>query len=593
MHNKRFFLSLHINSKIMKRHLWLLLAALFMNYNAMAQTKNVELRVIETSDVHGCFFPYDFIDRRPLKGSLARVSTYVKQLREQYGDRLLLLDNGDILQGQPTCYYCNYVKPEMENVAASVINYLKYDAQTIGNHDIETGHPVYDKWRREVNCPMLAANVIDRETGDPYFTPYTILEREGIKIAVIGMLTPAIPNWLNENLWSGLRFESVVTSSKKWVKQVKEKEHPDIIIGLFHSGREGGIKHGDYEEDESLKTAKEVSGFDLILYGHDHTIHKDIVKNAEGKRVLCLDPSSNALMVSDARITVTLEDGKVTEKKVEGDIVKISAFDVDQEFVRFFQPQIDSVKVYVDRVIGRSETTIRVRDSYFGSSAFSDFIHNMQLKMTGADISFNAPLTYDSEIKEGEVRVSDMFNLYKYENQVYVLRMTGEEVRRHLEMSYDQWVTTMHSPDDHIMLLNEYAKNDMQRYGFKNLAFNFDSAAGIIYEVDVTKPDGEKVRILSMADGTPFDEKRWYNVVMNSYRGNGGGELLTRGAGIPHDELPKRRIYESEKDQRYYLTREIENLGVISPKANNNWRFVPEEWTKPALERDMKLIYGE
>ncbi len=577
----------------MKRHLWLLLAALFMNYNAMAQTKNVELRVIETSDVHGCFFPYDFIDRRPLKGSLARVSTYVKQLRQQYGNNLLLLDNGDILQGQPTCYYCNYVKPEMENVAASVINYLKYDAETVGNHDIETGHAVYDKWVREVKCPMLAANVIDRETGNPYFTPYTILEREGIKIAVIGMLTPAIPNWLNESLWSGLRFESVVTSSKKWVKQVKEKEHPDVIIGLFHSGREGGIKNEDYEEDETLKTAKEVSGFDLIFYGHDHTAHKDIVKNPEGKHVLCLDPSSNALMVSEAKIKVTIENGKVVEKKVEGDIVKVSAFDVDQEFVDFFQPQIDSVKAYVDRVIGRSETTIRVRDSYFGSSAFSDFIHNLQLKMTGADISFNAPLTYDSEIKEGDVRISDMFNLYKYENQVYVLRMTGEEVRKHLEMSYDQWVTTMKSPDDHIMLMDEYLKNDQQRYGFKNLAFNFDSAAGIIYEVDVTKPDGEKVRILSMADGTPFDESKWYKVVMNSYRGNGGGELLTRGAGIPHDELAKRRVYESEKDQRYYLTREIEKMGVISPKANNNWRFVPEEWTAPAIQRDMKLIYGE
>lgn len=151
----------------------------------------------------------------------------------------------------------------------------------------------------------------------------------------------------------------------------------------------------------------------------------------------------------------------------------------------------------------------------------------------------------------------------------------------------------MTSPDDHIMLMNEYAKNDKQRFGFKNLAFNFDSAAGIIYEVDVTKPDGEKVRIISMANGEPFDEKKWYNVVMNSYRGNGGGELLIHGAGIPHEELAKRRIFESEKDQRYYLTKEIEKMGVISPKANNNWRFVPEEWTAPAIERDMKLIYGE
>lgn len=567
--------------------------ALCMNSYVMAQTKTVELRILETSDVHGCFFPYDFINRCPMKGSLARVSTYVKQLRDKYGDNLLLFDNGDILQGQPTCYYCNYVKPEMENVAASVINYLRYDAQTIGNHDVETGHEVYDKWINEVKCPMLGANVIDIKTGEPYLKPYTIFEREGVKIAVIGMLTPAIPNWLNENLWKGLRFESIVKSARKWVKLVKEKEHPDVIIGLFHSGKEGGIKTDEYEEDETYKTAKEVAGFDVILNGHDHTMHKDIVRNVEGKHVLCLNPSSNALMISDVKLTVKLNKGKVIEKKAEGEVVKISNIGIDQEFVDYFQPQIDSVKAYVDRIIGKSDVTIRVRDSYFGSAPFSDFIHNLQLKITGADISFNAPLTYDSEIKEGDIRVSDMFNLYKYENQIYVLRMTGEEVRKHLEMSYDLWVNTMTSPDDHIMLLNEFAKNDKQRFGFKNLAFNFDSAAGIIYEVDVTKPDGQKVRIISMANGEPFDENKWYNVVMNSYRGNGGGEFLTRGAGIPHDELAKRRIYESEKDQRFYLTKEIEKMGRISPKANNNWRFVPEEWTVPAIERDMKLIYGD
>lgn len=564
-----------------------------MNSYVMAQEKTVELRILETSDVHGCFFPYDFINRCPMKGSLARISTYVKQLRETYGDNLLLFDNGDILQGQPTCYYCNYIKPEMENVAASVVNYLNYNAQTVGNHDIETGHDVYDKWINEVKCPMLGANVIDAQTGNPYLKPYVIFEREGVKIAVIGMLTPAIPNWLNESLWKGLRFESIVKSARKWVKHVQENEHPDIIIGLFHSGREGGIKTDEYEEDETLKTAREVAGFDVILNGHDHTMHKDVVRNVEGKHVLCLNPSSNALMVSDVKLTVKLSKGKVVDKRVDGEVVKISNMDIDQDFVDHFQPQIDSVKAYVDRIIGKSEVTIRVRDSYFGSAPFSDFIHNLQLKITGADISFNAPLTYDSEIKKGDIRVSDMFNLYKYENQVYVLRMTGEEVRKHLEMSYDLWVNTMTSADDHIMLLNEYAKNDQQRFGFKNLAFNFDSAAGIIYEVDVTKPNGEKVRIISMANGEPFDENKWYNVVMNSYRGNGGGEFLTQGAGIPHEELAKRRVFESEKDQRFYLTREIEKMGVISPRANNNWRFVPEEWTAPAIERDMKLIYGD
>ena len=407
------------------------------------------------------------------------------------------------------------------------------------------------------------------------------------------MLTPAIPNWLNEELWAGLRFDNIMKSASYWVKHLKEEEHADIVVGLFHSGREGGIKTAEYEEDQSLKVAREIPCFDIILYGHDHTSHKDIVKGPGGNDVLCLDPSCNAFMVSDAKISITMRDGKLVEKHIEGEVVDITKEEIDQDFVNFFKPQIDSVRNYVDRVIGISEAPMLTRDCYFGSAEFTDFIHNLQLQITGADISFNAPLTFDSKIAEGEVRVSDMFNLYRYENQIYVLRMTGEEIRKHLEMSYDQWVTTMKSPTDHIMLLDVYAKNDKQRFGFKNLAFNFDSAAGIIYEVDVTKPDGEKVKILSMADGTNFDENKWYNVVMNSYRGNGGGELLTRGAGIPHSELKERRIYESEKDQRYYLMKEIERIGTIKPKANNNWHFVPEEWTAPAIERDKKLIFSK
>jgi 2',3'-cyclic-nucleotide 2'-phosphodiesterase/3'-nucleotidase len=160
-------------------------------------------------------------------------------------------------------------------------------------------------------------------------------------------------------------------------------------------------------------------------------------------------------------------------------------------------------------------------------------------------------------------------------------------------MSYDLWVNTMQSPDDHIMLLNDRSKGDQQRQGFKNMTFNFDSAAGIDYEVDVTKPDGQKVRVLRMSNGQPFDEQKSYKVVMNSYRGNGGGELLTRGAGIPKDSLSGRIISMSERDQRYYMTQEIERMGIVTPKANNNWRFVPETWAEPALKRDRKQIFGD
>lgn len=574
----------------MKKLLTMCLIALFSVSPIMAQ-KTVSIRIIETSDVHGSFFPYDFITRQPKGGTLARVSSYVNKLRETYGENLILVDNGDILQGQPTCYFYNYINTNDTNIAAEVINYMGYDAETFGNHDVETGHKVYDKWIKEVNCPMLGANIINVSTNKPYVRPYIILNRQGVKIAILGMITPAIPSWLTEDLWEGMRFDDMVKSATYWMKHLQKVEKPDVIIGLFHSGKEGGIKNEEYEEDASIRVAQEVPGFDLVLFGHDHTQHNDMVTNIAGEKVLCLNPANNAFSVADATIELKLKGKKMVDKQITGNLVSVTKEPIDEKFMSHFQPHIDKINNYVNRKIGEAKQSIYTRDSYFGSSAFNDFILNLELQITGADIAFNAPLSFDAVIRQGDVFVSDMFNLYKFENQLYVMKLTGEEIRKHLEMSYDLWVNTMKSPDDHLLLLTESTRNDQQRLGFKNFSFNFDSAAGIDYEVDVTKPDGEKVHILRMTNGDPFDEKKWYKVAVNSYRGNGGGELLTLGAGIPHDSLSSRVIWRSEKDQRYYLMKEIEKTGIIDAKPNNNWKFVPEEWVIPAAERDKALLF--
>lgn len=555
--------------------------------------KTVTLRFIETSDVHGAFFPYDFIERRPMRGTMARVSTYIQKQRQQYGQNVILLDNGDILQGQPTCYYTNYVNTSEPNIAAQVLNYLRYDAEVFGNHDIETGHKVYDKWIRDLHCPILGANVIDRKSGKPYTEPYLILERQGVRIAVLGMLTPAIPNWLNESIWSGMYFEEMVGCARKWVKTLREKEQADIIIGVFHSGWDGGIKTPDYDEDATRRIALEVSGFDVIFFGHDHRARHDVING-----VLCLDPANNAVNVAQATLKVTVTEQPRGQRHVEvidkkGAIVDVTAEDIDQQYVRHFQPQIDSIRAFVDQQIGTFQTTMLSRDAFFGSSPFIDYIHELQLQHTGADVSFNAPLQFNTVIQAGPVYMSDMFKLYRYENKIYVLRMTGREILGHLELSYDQWVNTMQSPDDHILLLNDNEQSDQQRLGFRNLTFNFDSAMGIDYEVDVTQPNGHKVRILQFTDGRPFHLDQWYRVVMNSYRGNGGGELLVRGAGIPFDSIPSRIVYMSDFDQRHYLTDRIRQAGTVAPRAHNNWRFVPEEWATPAILRDRKYLFKE
>ena len=562
--------------------------------NAMTtKEKTIDLKFIETSDVHGSFFPYDFINRKPKAGSLARVATYVNQLRSQHGENVILLDNGDILQGQPVNYYSNYVDTTSANIAAQVVNYLRYDAQTIGNHDVETGHRVYDKWVSATHCPILGANVIDTKTNKPYLKPYTILKRGGARIAIIGLLTPAIPNWLGENLWSGLRFEEMVSSARQWMRVVKEQEKADIVIGLFHSGKDGGITTPHYKEDAALAVAREVPGFDVVFFGHDHTRYADAVTNSEGKLVACLDPDNNAMSVAQADLQLVKKKGRWCVKESQWKLVDVADLPVDNEFVDHFSAFNETVKAYANRVIGTFENTISTRDSYFGNSAFNDLILNLELSITKADVAFNAPVSFDVAIKKGPVRVADMFNLYKYENQLFVMRLTGKEIRKALEMSYDLWVNTMTSPDDHLLLLDSQTRGDQQRLGFKNFSFNFDSAAGIDYEVDVTKPNGQKVKVLKMSNGEPFDENKYYKVAVNSYRANGGGELLTRGAGIAKDDLDDRIVWRSEYDLRHYLMEEIKRLGTLNPQPNTNWRFVPEQWTREAAKRDRQLLFHD
>ena len=571
---------------------------------AAPETKTIKLKVIETSDVHGHFFPWDFMEKKPLKGTLVRANTYIKRQRKEYGERLLLIDNGDILQGQPCVYWSNYVMPEDVNLAAQVVNYMQYDAETVGNHDIEPGHAVYDKWIREVKCPLLGANIVWKEqprkdelNGRPAavyngLQPYSVHYIDGVKIVIIGMLTPSIPNWLNESIWKGMEFEEMVGCAKKWVKYVKEYERPDLIFGLFHSGRDGGIVDEHGEENATAAVAREVPGFDIIFFGHDHQVHNEWIKYKEGKDVLIIDPSCYVKNMAEAQIELTYKNGRLEKKDIKGEIVSVLDEEVDQQMMNHFQPKIDQVMAYVDRRIGRFEHPIYTRESFFGNAAFTDLIHNLQMQITKADISFNAPLSFNTVIKAGDVTQADMFKLYRFENLLFMLRMTGEEIRKHLEFSYDMWTNTMTGPEDHALRLNVNSKEDQQRTGFQYYTFNFDSACGIDYEVDLTKPDGQKVHILQMSNGQPFDEKKWYKVVMNSYRANGGGELLTRGAGIPKDSLEGRVLFHTEKDQRHYLTKEIEIMGTIAPKPNRNWRFIPEKWVKPALKRDSLLLFG-
>ncbi|MBN2638582.1 MAG: bifunctional metallophosphatase/5'-nucleotidase [Bacteroidales bacterium] len=582
----------------------LVIIALLLSTGVFAQQSNkkpIHIKILETSDVHGCVFPQDLVYQRIRKGSLAQVQSFVNEQRADKNQSVVFLDNGDILQGTPFVYYYNYVDTIANHELAQIMNYMKYDAGTVGNHDIEPGHAVYDRFRKEIDFPWMAANAVDNKTGKPYFKPYTIIYRSGVKIAVLGMITPSIPNWLPPSIWSGIHFEGMVKAAKYWVQYIKEHEHPDLMIGLFHSGTNknyGFDVPGQPVEDASRLVAREVPGFDVVLAGHDHKEDNEIVKNVDGKEVLVLDPAAHAENVAVASITLYPNGNGGFKKEIKGTLVSMKNYKPNEAFMNRFMPDFVQVKKFVDRRIGTFDKGMNAESALFGPSAFVDFIHKVQLDQSHADVSIASPLSLRANIEKGPIYVRDLFKLYRYENYLYTMKMSGQEIKDALEYSAGLWFNTMKNKDSNVLLFNtdKDGKLILSKNGrpiLKNAYYNFNSAAGIHYTIDLRKEPGNRVHIISTSDGKPFDLKKDYTVAINSYQGNGGGGTLTLGAKIPKNELSKRIVRTSHKDIRFLVMQWIEQHKDITPEPLNYWKLIPSDWTKPASEKDRVLLFGK
>lgn len=568
---------------------------LISSLSGKAQNDEVRFSIIETTDVHGNYFPYDFINHRPGVGSMSRVATYIKRLRSEMGNhRVLYVDNGDILQGQPTAYYYNYVDTKSPHLAAAVVNYLEAVCSTPGNHDIETGHSVYDRWMNDCGFSVLGANVRDVAAKKGYFTAYTMEEVDGVQIGFLGLITPSIPHQIPPAAWSGLEFRDLLENTRRVVPIMRRAGKADIVVVLMHSGVGEENATGKMLEHAAYQIAEQVPDIDVIFCGHDHRLANRWVTNkVSGKKTLVLNAGYNAEHVAQANISVRRDARKrVIEKSLYGALVNVNDEIPDPDFMARFQKEFEAVKAYTSKVIGHNEVPMSTRSAFFGPSAFVDLIHQVQLKVSGADISFAAPLSFDAKIPEGNITIGDMFNLYKYENSLYVIKMTGTEIKNYLEESYAGWTAQMHSPTDHMLLFRENAaekKENWQR--LQNSSYNFDSAAGLRYTVDLRKPKGQKVVISAMANGKPFLPQNTYRVAINSYRALGGGGLLSRGTGINAEILPSRVVWTSPKEIRHYMIEEISRHDKIAPEPLFQWRFIPDGWAANAGERDATFLF--
>ena len=490
--------------------------------------------VCSTTDVHGAYFDSAYVDNMAAKTSLAQVSSYLKELRSG-GIQPVLVDVGDNLQGDNAAYYFNYVATDVPHVYPRITAWLGYDAIVVGNHDIETGHDVYDRIAREMKMPYLAANAAfdrdengradmdenpkDKVVSDSYFLPYCIVERGGVKVAVIGMTNGNIKSWLSSSIWHGIDFQVISVIAQQLVDAVIAKEKPQLVVLAVHSGT--GAEQAD-RENEAYYLASVLKGVDLVLNGHDHRPVAKEVANPEGSVVL-LDAGSKAAVVGQADFTLTVKNGRVVSKAVDYKLVPMDKYPADPEYVAAFKDDFNAVKAFANRPIGKLSDNIFLADALDGPSSYINLVQTVQLEASGADIDFAAPHSNSGVVPEGVVECQDL---------VY---------------SYDNWVNKT------------------------GPSYNWDSADGILYEVSKSAPKGERVRILSMCDGTPLDLAKTYKVAMTSYRASGGGDLLREGAKVDPETLV---IVDRMKDIRSLIGDYIAAREEIVPTVATNWKFV-------------------
>ena len=573
----------------------MLIAALALVCACGPKDGEYAFELLTTNDVHGTYFDSTYTSAKTRK-SLMAVAWSVDSVRAAVGkENVILVDAGDCLQGDNAAYYFNYVDTTQTHVYTRMAAYMGYDAIAVGNHDIETGHPVYDRIAREMKAagiPFLAGNARKDSDGSPYFPEYTLLKRNGIKIAILGFTNPNMKNWLAESVWRGITFESLIPRVQQTVAAVRATEQPQVIIVAVHSGtgREGEASL----ESQGMDLLHSLEGVDFLVCSHDHRPY--VV--SRGNTAL-INSGSHCRFVGHGHIRLTVKGGKVVARETEADLIPVDKFKVDTVMEKQFHPDYEAVKAFTLKEVGELKAELRTRDGYAGMCDYLNLVHTLCLGCSPAQISFAAPLTYNGTVPAGTLVYNDLFTIYPFENQLYVVKMTGREIHDYLEYSYDQWINTVSRPGEHVLKIapRHDSRTGQQGWSFVNRSYNFDSAAGINYTVDVTKPAGSRVDIASMAGGQPFEPEKTYFVAMTSYRASGGGGIL-RAIGIDTDKITD-RVVEYYPEIRNILYNYLLEHGSIDPaiigdpERIGRWRFVPESLAAKGIDADMQLLFGK
>jgi len=520
-----------------------------------SSAKRVYIVVLGTTDLHGNLFPVDYYTDKTDNRGLAKISTLIKQVRKET-QNVLLIDSGDTIQGTPLEYYHNKKNNQPPDPMMLAMNALHYDAMTVGNHEYNFGLQVLEKARSEAEFPWLSANTYNKGTNQTHYKPYIMKEVAGVRIGVLGLTTPGIPNWENAPNYAGLEFHEPLSEAKKWVPLLRRKERADVVIIAMHMGLEQDLRTGEINpgqvtnENQAIAIAQQVPGVDLIFMGHTHRDLPSVVIN--GVQLIQANYWGRHL----ARVDLYLENAG-PHWRVFARAARTIAVDdrvaPDQDLLKIGEPYDRETQAWLSRPIGESAAELTAAEARFRDTAILDLIQRVQLEAGKADVSMAAVFNPDARIAKGPVTVRDIAGLYVYENTLVVLEVTGQQLQDALEHSAKYFRPY------------EPGKSPAELVDEKIPAYNFDIAEGVTYVLNIAKPIGQRIENLQF-QGKLLSPTQKLRLATNNYRVNGGGGYtMYKGAPV---------VYRSSEEIRELIIDWVEHHKTIPTEPTNNWKIV-------------------
>ena len=539
---------------------WLTLV-ITLSITAFSQTApdgaaRVQITILGTTDLHGNLDPIDYYTNKPDNRGLAKVATLIKGVRREQPN-VVLIDSGDTIQGSPLESLHARKNNQPPDPMMLAMNSLKYDAMAVGNHEYNFGLKVLEKARSEAQFPWLSANTYDSATGKTHYKPYLVKEVSGVKIGILGLTTPGIPNWDNAQNFAGLEFHEPLVEAQKWVPILRQQEKVDVVVIAMHMGLEEDLRTGEpnpsqvLHENEAIAIAKEVPGVDLIFMGHTHRevpslfINGVLLTQANywGRHLARVDVYLEKLGTGGWRIFAKSARTIPTDDKVQP----------DPEIVKLVEPYDKETQAWLGRVIGDSSAELTAKEARFRDTAILDVIQKVQLEAGKADVSMVASFNLDARIAKGPVTVRAIAGLYVYENTLVVLEVTGQQLKEALEHSAKYFKPYV------------AGKSLAELVNDKIPAYNFDIAEGVTYDLDISKPIGERIQNLKF-HGQPLKPDQKLRLATNNYRVNGGGGYTM------YKDAPV--VYRSSEEIRELIIDWVEKHKTIPVEPNNTWRIV-------------------